>query len=525
MKSFWKKMLMMAAMGLSLSSTHAFAYPPSTQPKPFYMGVYLYDYQLERVAAEQHQDYFQFLETQLKALQAHGVNAVYWGSADRGRFAREIKLFAQYGISIIPQLDFAYYNPKWTDAQMASDAKAAADFINQYAKEPNIIAFSVREEIPQSGVNGLARYYAAILALAPEARFQLTNNNLGAATDIPAPYPAIMGAELYAFWWEFYSSYLATPGYSLDWVRQEADRYYWQSVKRDADFSLVVTQGGAMMPARANEYAGDGPMTFPVTKEEQEKARQRVREFAAQGRMGWSEFDSPSGKRYNVWRYYRLPQNAMRALAWTAVLQGAKSVFVWSASPLEKKNLETDFKKAALAEKPAGWVTWTTLTGVHAGQANPQFDEFAEAAREIHPYEDIIPRMSRTKESLVQSDQKNIFHNSFALPKLQGRVVVIYNANIGTWPGGSAATFKDSDDVRIDDDGNLVGYKPFDQPLPVHFSLKNAAANAGVYDVKTGSSLTPTDSQYTVKIAPGSGDIIFIGSQEEMHTLRQWMNQ
>jgi len=384
----------------------------------------------------------------------------------------------------------------------------------------------VREEVPHSAINGLARYYAAILARAPEARFQLINSNLGAATDLPVPDPVIMGTDRYAFWWEYSGGgYLATPGFSLNWVREEAEKYYWQSAKRGADFSLVVTQGGAMAPAGADKYAGDAPLTFPATKEEQEKLRQRVREFASQGRMGWGEFDAPSGKRYNVWKYYRLPQNAMRALAWTAVLQGAKSFFVWSASPLEKKDLETDFKKAALAEKPAAWVTWTTLAGVHAGAANPQFDEFAEAAREIRPYENIITRMWRTGETLIQSEQKNVYCNSFALPEFQGRVVVIYNANIGAWPGGSAPFFKDSDDVRIDNEGNLEGYQAFTKPMDIAFKLKEEKTPTGIFDLKSGKQLQPQKSIFTVPIMPGSGTLLFLGSDNEAKKLHQLLGK
>lgn len=504
-----------------LPATTANAYPAPEAKKPYYMGVYLYDYRLATLAEEENVDYYTYLGRHLKILKANGVNTVYLGGVRREHFGRAIKLFAQYGISVIPQLDFAYFKPEWDEATIHKNAALAAEFINQYADEPNILAFSVREEVPHSAINGLSRYYAAILSLAPKARFQLINSNLGAATDIPVPDPVIMGTDRYAFWWENSGGgYRATPGFSLNWVREQADRFYWESAKRGADFSLVVTQGGLTLPASANRIAGEGKLNYPKTREEQDTLLTRIRTFAAEGRMGWAEFDTPQGKRYNVWKYYRLPQNSLKALAWTGVLQGAKSFYIWSYTPPAKNTLELDFKQAALEEKLRGEYSWITLAG-RPGVANPQLAEFADASREIRAYENIITRMNRVSDSHLECDEKNVFHSTFMLPGLQGRIIVLHNANIGTWPGNSAAFFKDSDDVRIDGEGNLMGYKAFDKPLDVRFSLKNK--EVGIYDVRTAQKLVPANAQYNVSIAPGSGTLLFIGNQEEMQKLQQWM--
>ena len=508
---------------MALNGCTARAYPQETAPKPFYMGVYLYEYRLDDLAKAEQKDYFTVLEEHLKILKAHGVNAVYLGGANRDRFGQEINLFKKYGISVVPQLDFAYYQPSWNDTQMLAYAKQAAAFINNYYDEPNILAFSVREEVPQSAANGLARYYAAILALAPKARFQLINNNLGAATDLPVPDPVIMGTDRYAFWWEFSGGgYLASPEFALNWTRDQARQYYTQAARRGADFSLVVTQGGLMLPASANKYAGEEPLTYPSTKDAQDKLRQRVRTFASEGTMGWGEFDSPKGKRFNVWKYYRLPQNCMRALAWTAVLEGAKSFYVWSYSPPDLAHKNSDFKSVALQENPPGEFAWITLAGL-PGVPNPQLEEFFEAAEEIRPYENIVSQMWRTDETMIKTDQKQVFHNAFALPKMSGRVVVIQNSNVGTWPANSASFFKDSDDIRIDDHGNLVGYKPFDEPLVIHFNLAANDTSSDVYDLRSGKKLTPHNSQYTVDVAPGAGTLVFIGNAEEAQKLHGWM--
>ena len=512
------------ALLLSIAATRptpVVAYPSPEAPRPYAMGVYLYDYRMATLAEEAEVDYYTYLERHLKILKDNGVNTIYFGGAKRERFARTVKLFAQYGMTVIPQLDFAYFQPTWDDATIQKNALLAAEFINQFADEPNVLAFSVREEVPHSAIHNLSRYYAAILAHAPKTRFQLINSNLGAATDIPVPDPVIMGTDRYAFWWEHSGNgYRATPGFSLNWVRDQADRFYWQSAQRGAEFSLVVTQGGLLTPVSANRVAGTGELKSPTTKEEQEKLRQRVRTFASEGRMGWGEFDTPNGKRYNLWKYYRLPQNSLKALAWTGVLQGAKSFYIWSYTPPLKSILETDFKKAALEETPRREIGWITLAG-RPGVANPQLAEFSDASREIRAYEGIITRMNRISDSLLECEEKNVFHSTFMLPGIKGRVVVLHNANIGTWSGNSAQFFKDSDDVRIDDEGNLLGYKAFDKPLDVRFTLKDK--NAGIYDVRTAKKLTATNAQYSVSIAPGSGTLLFIGSEAEALRMRQWL--
>lgn len=514
--------LTLSAFSLLSITSESQAYT-SLQQAPYYMGVYMYDYRIKSLAEEENVDYYTYLERHLKTLKSHGVNSVYLGGVSQEHFPKALTLYQKYGIAVIPQLDFAYFQSNWDDNAMEGAAVRAADFINKYADDPNIIAFSVKEEVAHKDINKLSRYYAAILAKAPKARFQLINSNLGAATDIPVPDPVIMGTDRYAFWWETSGGgYLATPGFSLNWVREQADRYYWQSAKRGADFSLVVTQGGFMYPESSNRIAGDGEINYPKTKPEQEKLRERVRKFAEEGRMGWKKFNTPYGPRYNAWKYYRLPKNAMKALAWTGVLQGAKSFYVWSYTPPSKDILETDFEKAVSGEKPRRSFGWITLAG-RPGVDNPQLTEFSEVSQEIRRYENIITRMSRTEESVIQIiDDKNVFSSAFVLPGIKGRVIVLHNANIGTWPGGSGNFFKDSDDVYIDNEGNLTGYEGFDAPLDVHFTLKNESGPA-VFDVKTGQQLTATNAQFKTSILPGSGVLLFIGDKTGAQQVQKWL--
>lgn len=484
------KLLSVAAL-LTLCTTHGcMAQTPQAEntrfaaqrpARPFYSGVYIYEYRMARAAQEQRQEYFAFLDSHLDILQRHGVNAIYLGGTSQTRFAQTLQLLEKHGMKLIPQLDFAYFQAKWTEAQLDENARVAGQFIAAYQDDPRILAWSVKEEVSPKDNTRLALYYSKILEYAPRAQFNTIDNNLAAAKGRTKPYPAIMGTDRYAFWWEFSGGgYLTSPASALSWTRAQAALYYAEAARRNADYMLVVTAQGMMMPALANRaMQSDGTMSFlPGTAEEHLQFRKRIDRFAQDGRMGWKKFISPSGEaRYTVWKYYRPPVNCMKAMAWTSVLEGAKLFFVWSYWPPTQQDLSLDVKTTALDEKLPYELHLWTLAG-HPGEPNSQLAEFGEANREIQAYERIITRMTKLPASPIQSSQPGIYHNGFSLSGIQGQIVVLHNANVGSWPpdsgreykdsdrvddrnlAGSWRQFKDDDKIYIDDDGNLVGYVP-----------------------------------------------------------------
>lgn len=513
--------------------------------RPFYSGVYIYEYRMARAAEEQGKEYFAFLDTHLAILQQHGVNAIYLGGTSQSRFAQTLQSVEKHGMKLIPQLDFAYFQSKWTDAQLEQNARVAGQFIAAYQDDPRILAWSVKEEVSPKDNARLALYYSKILEHAPRAQFNKIDNNLAAAKGRTEPYPASMGTDRYAFWWEFSGGgYLTSPASALSWTRTQAALYYAEAARRNADYMLVVTAQGMMMPALANRaMQPDGAASFlPGTPEEHRQFRERVARFAEDGRMGWKKFTSPTGAaRYTVWKYYRPPVNCMKAMAWTSVLEGARLFFVWSYWPPTKQDLSLDVKTTALDEKLPYELHLWTLAG-HPGKPNPQLAEFGQANREIRAYERIITRMTKLRASPIQSAQPGIYHNGFSIPGIQGQVVVLHNANVGSWPPDSGREFKDSDVVAdrnlvgswrqfkdddpiyIDDDGNLIGYVPLKAPLKFQFSLKNdVPGNQKVFDLRTGQEITKQGAGYDLSIEPGSGRLVFIGSQAEAQKLQQWV--
>lgn len=196
----------------------------------------------------------------------------------------------------------------------------------------------------------------------------------------------------------------------------------------------------------------------------------------------------------------------------------------WHYAPPTKYLLETNIEKIAIEDKPQKAVAWWTLAG-RPGMPNSQLEEFSEAAQEIRSYERIITRMIKLAESPIKTKEQYTYNNAFSLPELKGKVIVLQNSNVGTWPHNSRYSFKATDQIYIDDEGNLVGYIPYKEPLDVHFSFSdtNLDMQTGVYDIKSGKELLKEAGEYKVAILPGSGKLIFIGSSEDADILHQMM--
>ncbi len=489
--------------------------------KPFMMGVYWYDYAQTKPAEEAGMTYFDFFEKHLNILKENGANSLHYAvSFSRNDFDAVLALCDKYDFYLLPQLDFAYFNGNESDKTLREKAAKAGEFIRKYDGHKRILAWSVREEVPHEKINLLCRYYFMIKEHVPEADFFTLHSNLGAAADQAVPDPVIDGTDRYGFWWEFSGEgYMASPTSSLDWVRKESSQYYAQAAKRGADFWLVVTQGGFIGgsknagkwcdPTRSKE------ITWPKTEDAQKKLCERIRRFAKEGRMGWKEVKTADGTKYNYWKYYRLPRNCMKALAWTGVLEGARLFMCWSYSPPTKEKTATMF-----SDCPENNMTLYTLAG-KPGQPNPQLAEFAEASREIKKYERIITRMSKLPESRVETDSKQRFYNrSFSFPRLHGNVIVVHNGNVGTWPGNNYM-LTDDDDIRIDEEGNMIGYKPLTAAMDA--TLKVTELNPGdkIFDLATGKALSlDGENSCKVSVEPGSGKLLFLGTEKEFEAVK-----
>ena len=153
------------------------------------------------------------------------------------------------------------------------------------------------------------------------------------------------------------------------------------------------------------------------------------------------------------------------------------------------------------------------------GEFNQPMAEFAAAALELKPYSRLICMMNKIPESPIMTDRrKKIFNRAFAIPSYHGKIVVIHNADVGSWGKNSPVMFDENSDIRIDSHGNLVGYTPFTEPRKVEFTC---SAKASVFDFASGRQLEMKDSKGTVEILPGGGTMLFVGTRQEFERLKK----
>jgi len=494
----------------------------------FYVGVYLYEYELEAAAKEGGQTYADILNKHLAVLKDHNINAIYLGGVSQSysRFEEILNAITKYDIKIISQLDFAYFQPAWNHREMESYAKLAGDFISKYNLNPQILAWSIKEEVSLRDVAKLTKYYARILSYAPAAKFNIIHNNLQAAKQLDFTKLRIVGTDRYGFWWESSADgYLSSPEFALNWTHRQTKLFASETLKRKADFMFVFTQGGMLMPAWANKWAKEhDSISYPADKEMRNKQHKKILEFAKTGRMGWKKVTTDKGDFYNVWKYYRTPGNCMRALTWIGVLEGARLVFCWRYTPPLQASANKTLVQLTKEHSAKGAIDYWTLGGRVDESTNPQLDEFGDAAREIRRYGRIITIMDAIDDCPVITKDKYVRLNAFKVPNIKGRVVVAVNLKVGEWPEDSKIFFNERDQIYINDDGTLRDYVAYKSPRTVSMNLSDVSFSPGlqIYDIKTGDSLSVTkEGTFTVSLFPGSGTFLFVGTPEEAATLNR----
>ncbi len=492
------------------------------------MGVYIYDYAFRRIAEGYGEDLKSFAEKHFQILQKNHVNAIHLTVArPDGKDFREVwlPLMKKYGIKAYLQLDFAYFlggKSFWTKKEENRKAKLAIEFIREFRNEPMIMAFSVREEISVAQVDAMAGFYSKLRAEVPDFKIVTLHNNIAAAKKHPAPDPAVLGTDRYSFWWEFSADgYLASPAFALNWLRTQADLYYQEAAKRGADYLWVLTTNTCP--------SGQTQASWKAFGEKNPKAFAKGELFSKEQRFGWKQTTIDGEPFIWYWKYYRPPVNCTRAMIWTGILEGARRVLFWSYAPVDKKRLsksveeiftsqmENNKTKSKGKAKPSLGFSWTTMAG-RPGEPNQPLEEFAATAEELRPYSKLICMMNKLPDSPVTTDKKKKFFNrAFSIPEYEGKVVILHNANVGTWGANSKTFFSGKEDIRVDVKGDLVGYTPFTGKQEVEFSVKGSGK---VFDFATGKEMTLTDGKGKAEILPGGGTMVFIGTQQEFDRLK-----
>ena len=474
--------------------------------KEFYTGVYIYDGRMRDLAGEQGKSYSVLMSEHMAKLVSLGINSVYIAGIGPENFDENLQLAKKHNIKLIPQLDCAYFQEGWDDNTLNTYAKIAAGLINKYKGDPQILAWSVKEEPTAKSMDKLSVYYQKILELAPEAKFNLVCNNLDSVKNVNKPTPGVLGSDIYVFWWEVSGGgYWASPSFALSYLRGKVKSYAAEALKRNADYMLVLTADALADTSLANTISEPGKMTY-MAEDQKDAYIAKCKKFAADGRMGWGQFQKDGKMFYNVWKWYHPPVNCTKAMIWTGIMEGAKSIYFWMYSPQTKADSEMTFERASYEVK--GEAYWPL--GRDCNKTDPELKEYSETIKELSPYKKIIVNMVKLLETPVKSETKNIFNNAFSYPGINGKIIVLHNAEVGTWPN--------NDQIFIDEKGNLKDYKPFTSAVTALCEAE-LSKGEGVYDLANGEEIKETEQDfkfaYPIKILPGSGKFIFVGTREQ----------
>ena len=389
----------------------------------FLGGMYVYTGLLPNLAQEQGIPYETYLDTYFKNLTDKGFNLFYISA---GNFDPLIALSEKYKFKIIFQIDGCYlYNPTLEEAR--AKAACAIPIINKYKDHPNVLAFSVREEPSIGLMDALMEYYRTVRASVPDAPFHLLLNwsdTVKYKFD-QSVMPIVMGTDRYTFWgWEWSGGgYASTPAFALKTYNHEMDFFRAPSDASGSLYQAVFTTSFWLETIREADVLAKHPNEYP-----------RVKELVALGNQGWKDL---GGGRWMYVRYYNPPPNATKAMIWLSVLGGANIIMEWTAIPTTQATRDMYEKKQYLQQDIPN-----TVGGVH----NPGLDnkgtyeltEYSDTFRKLQDYGWIINRMRVSpSQNIVTTSNPKVLAKPFDVPGFRGKVIVLVNTDIGTWPHNS----------------------------------------------------------------------------------------
>jgi len=425
-----------------------------------------------------------------------------------------------YNIHVIYQFDTST-----TLTGVVNGVKASID-------SPNLLAYSVKEEPAVGEIPGLFAYYKNIQDSygTPNVPFFLLHDKKESIKYVFDTYktdfnflPEITGSDRYFFRWQFESDigYIDTPKMAFTLLMDNTETSlgippFVANTAPGQKYYSVFTSNAWRSVATLNDLKN---MAFghPLNNKDAQDCSQtpvsvtnclrynRWIALAKDGNQGLNYVSDAVGVKY--WSYYRPPQGAMGAQAWLSVAAGAQGIMAWSADP--------------------GNTVSPDLAGMFDAQGQPHrsLGEFAQAARDLKPFGKIINQMQRDSSSdgLVtistpadSSLASELYARAYSIAGVSGHIFVLANTHIGTWTGNSTIWLASTESYHIDERGEVVS-KDF---TPADLLNVNLAAGASIFDLQNFDPQSTLTAITNININPGSGRLIYVGTQADFKTLR-----
>ena len=435
-----------------------------------------------------------------------GGNAVYFQGTllhdgERHTAAVMAGLARQHGLRVIGQMNDVYF--RQDESRVIKGrfktgweyyrrylAPRVRKYLPHYRDNRDVWCWSPVEELHHRYVWELVAYRRLIWDICPNHLIYELVTDLETMKTMKEPLPNFVGVDRYCFWHQGQGRYLTmwTPQYALRWLRGVIGRFIAQAARRGKP-CVFVMQGAAT-------YGFQDP--FPWLQTQAQKQAYLLPEVPT------LEY-YPDLDKFGRWGMYQPPPNAMRAMCWVGVLEGAKGLFVWPYG-YDYGDVDARIAKA----KKAG-----RRFSIRLGRTTPQWKDLQTAFAEVAPFTKLLMALSRVDKPTAKTDDRDVWTHTFQ-DSDGNRFLVVVNSRIAHWDGDSPQNLNHPQTkLTIDGRGQLTGHKV---ASPKRFTL---SVQGDLHTLRDGPTLRKLESgRYEMTLEPGQGTVLYWGSSTSVSRVR-----
>ncbi|MCF7855578.1 MAG: hypothetical protein K9N51_12325, partial [Candidatus Pacebacteria bacterium] len=401
-----------------------------------------------------------------------------WHEVEASAERHDMDMIIQYHAAyFLPQRGRRYYEEKALPKAMS--------MLGECHDSERLLGFAVKEEPYVPLMPWLQEYHAELKKKYPDVPLYVCYNSTGAMAATREPPVDVMGTDIYPFLGGYFGGGRQKPTFLTPQtaLRGQLPRYLGQrseeALSRRAVFTYTPTVFG----------------TNQVRSEESMK----------KGNIPRRDFPGViplENGHYILWRRYAPPRNAMRASVWLSAAYGAQGWFPWYYA--------AKAENASVPELPTDPYRYDwSLEGANQ---SPVWLEYAETAKELRTFEDILLRIRPDGFPRFETDDRLLVGKTFRIvPDAAGHVVILANLDVGRWEGYPHVDLN-KQNLDVDKRGILTGYEPLHEPRRVQFCLR-VRADETVRDLRTDKILEaagPAEGSlqtFTIELPPGGGTL------------------
>ncbi len=395
-----------------------------------------------------------------------------------------------------------YFLGQETQAQLETEAKSTADFVEQYWNDPEFLTVSVREEptTTQAFFDALFDYYDLINYNFPYGDVPIyLDNPISAGLDMASQEafkPVLTGTARYLNYWTYPDGpggYCSTPRFALRYL-QSIIKNQVSYIDLSCQMSSIILQGYTQIDSHTKSYL---EATYGSTYYQRWLSLAQYNN--GEGNQGLKE----DGDSILSWTRHMPAPNCMSCMAWLSVATGYRTVSSYYCNPQY-------------------WSYGYGLMGPDK-KGTDTLNEFAQTIREMQKFGWLINRMEYDVAEAYISYNDNpiytIYSGSFTIPDYSGKIAILINADVADYSGTSPYFFNDNHVFRFDDYGNVKSSDYTPKTAARSIAITNEVSGTPtMYDLETGDSIGTASG--SVNVMPGKGKFIFIGSQAELEEIR-----